>query len=284
MQRPTLSTVCATFALLAAWGCSSKSEDTSTPNAVPVICEAPGYAVDTEAIQIDRVRAKLRVPSGDPASGLPVQVCGIDACVPSNADRSGTLNVPLNQKMILPALKYGDGFDYAELAAPLTEDNLDLGELIALPLPPLSAGAKFPKSGAVTSGEVTLQLASNGSVEHDRLSYSDDSELVFRSVAVPVADSPQALPPRFGFELAYGLAPLGTTFCPAANLSLKNTLDWPSGTEVEVFVQGLDVTEKWAPYGSWLQVAEAVVSSDGKRIETTSGGVPILSSIAVRRK
>ena len=92
------------------------------------------------------------------------------------------------------------------------------------------------------------------------------------------------MPPSFGFELAYGLAPLGTTFCPAAKLSLKNTLDWPPGTDVEVFVQGLDVSEKWAPYGSWLEVAEARVSSDGKSIDTTSGGIPILSSIALRRK
>jgi hypothetical protein len=99
-----------------------------------------------------------------------------------------------------------------------------------------------------------------------------------------VAESRQALPESFGFELAYGLAPLGTTFCPPAKISLKNTLDWSPGTEVEVFVQGLDVTEKWAPYATWLMVGEARVSSDGSSIDSTSGGIPILSSIALRRK
>jgi len=80
------------------------------------------------------------------------------------------------------------------------------------------------------------------------------------------------------------LAPLGTTFCPPAGLSLKNTPEWSAGTEVEVFVQGLNVNEKWAPYGTWVKVAEARVSSDGSSIDTTSGGIPILSSIALSRK
>ncbi|HEY3256510.1 MAG TPA: hypothetical protein VGJ91_21270, partial [Polyangiaceae bacterium] len=131
---------------------------------------------------------------------------------------------------------------------------------------------------------LTLYLDKNGSFEHDLLTYSDDSELVFRSVPVPVANSQRALPPNLAIELAYGLAPLGTTFCPPAQLSLKNSARWPAGTEVEVFVQGLDVSEDWAPYGTWLSVAEARVSSDGKSIDTTSGGIPILSSIALRRK
>jgi hypothetical protein len=223
------------------------------------------------------------LPSGEAAADLPVQVCGLNACLTYNASPSGALNVKPKQSLVLPAFKYGDGFDFAELAVPLAQAEQDLGELIALPLPPLAQGVKFPKSGAVTSGDLTLVLASNGSVAHDTLTYHDD-ELVLRSVAVPVADSAQALPPSFGFELAYGLAPLGSTFCPPAKLSLKNTLNWAPGSEVEVFVQGLDVSEKWAPYGTWLQVAEGRVSSDGKSIDTTSGGIPILSSIALRRK
>ncbi|HEY0466526.1 MAG TPA: hypothetical protein VGC79_20095 [Polyangiaceae bacterium] len=282
MQRPTTLTLAAGLALWASFGCSSTDEDVSS--APPPVCEAPGYSVDTRAITVNQVRATLSVPSGEPAAALPVQVCGINVCLTYNANASGALDVKPHQSMVLPALKYGDGFDFAELAAPLTEAEQDLGELIALPLPPLSEGSKFPKSGALSNGDLTLHLDAHGSFEHDLLTYSDDAELVFRSVAVPIAQSPQALPKSLGFELAYGLAPLGTTFCPAAKISLKNTLDWAPGTEVEVFVQGLDVSEKWAPYGSWLQVAEARVSDDGKSIDTTDGGIPILSSIALRRK
>ena len=269
---------------MASFGCGSESNPTSSPSTQPVLCEAPGYHVEAQAVVIEQVRATIRLPSGELAARLPVQVCGINNCFVDDTDDNGKLNVTPGAALVLPALKYGDGFDFAELAVPLgTEAKQDLGELVALPLPALSEGAKFPKSGALTSGDLTLHLDSKGSFEHDILTYSDD-QLVFRSVPVPLADSPQALPARFGFELAYGVAPLGTTFCPTAKLSLKNTSDWAPGTRVEVFVQGLDVSEKWAPYGSWLSVAEARVSNDGSSIDTTSGGIPILSSIALRRK
>jgi hypothetical protein len=238
-----------------------------------------------EPVPLAHVRASIRLPSGEHAAYLPVQVCGINNCIVDKTDESGKLNVaPGEPPLVLPALKYGDGFDFAELAVQLgSEPTQDLGELVALPLPTLAEGTPFPKSGPLTNGDLTLQLDSAGSLEHDTLSYSDD-QLLFRSVPVPIADSQQALPESFGFELAYGVAPLGTTFCPAAKLSLKNSAKWPAGTEVEVFVQGLDVSAKWAPYGTWQQVAEARVSSDGSRIDTTSGGIPILSSIALRRK
>jgi len=251
---------------------------------MPAVCDAPGYYVEADSTDIKQVTAKLLLPSGEAAAALPVQVCGIDTCLKYKANQSGVLNVSPEQSLIRPALKYGDGFDFAELAIPLADGTQNLGELVAMPLPAFAEGAKFPKAGPVTSGDVTLELASNAKVEHDNLTYSDPSELVFRSVEVPIAESEKALPPEFGFELAYGLAPIGSTFCPAAGLSLKNTLAWAPGTEVEVFVQGLDVAENWAPYGTWQPVAEARVSSDGKTIDTTSGGIPILSSIALRRK
>jgi len=270
---------------LASWlSLACGSSDETVASAPPAVCEAPGYHVESSAFTVNQVRAALSMPSGEPASALPVQVCGLNVCLPYKANQSGLLNVAPHQSMVLPAFKYGDGFDFAELAVPLGAAEQDLGELVALPLPPLSEGAKFPNSGALSNGDLTLHLDVHGGFEHDVLTYSDESARVFRSVSVPIAQSAQALPPSFGFELAYGLAPLGTTFCPAAKLSLKNTLDWPPETDVEVFVQGLDVSEKWAPYGSWLQVAEARVSSDGQSIDTTSGGIPILSSIALRRK
>jgi len=283
MHRAKPPSICVSLALFAALGCGSTSDPATQPSPTPAVCDAPDYSVASDAIQVDRVRATLRVPSGDAAADLPVQVCGIDACLPFKANSNGVLNVSPRRPMVRPALKYGDGFDYAELAIPLTEADQNVGELVALPLPPVSEGSKFPNSGAVTSGDLTLKLASNVTVVHDILSYTDD-QLVLRSVPVPLAESEQALPPSAGFELAYGLAPLGTTFCPPAALSLKNTQNWLPSTEVEVFVQGLAVDEKWAPYASWLKVADARVSKDGKSIDTTSGGIPILSSIALRRK
>jgi hypothetical protein len=214
-----------------------------------------------------------------------VQVCGINVCFNGMTNAAGKTVVAPDMSLSAPAFKYGDGFDYAKLAAPLgSQTTQDLGDLLALPLPSYADGAAFPASGEVTSGDVTLILASGASVTHDLLTYTDPSELVFRSVQIPLAQSTRALDPSLGFELGYALAPVSSVFCPAAGLRVKNTLGWAANTQVEVFVQGLEVDEKWAPYGNFVQVADAAVSADASAIETTSGGIPILSSIALRRK
>src|SRR6188768_2855874 len=286
MQLPPALELYASLVFLAAVGCGSTSDNPGPTHTTPPVCTAPGYAVESDGTQINSVLASLVLPTGEVAADLAVQVCGLDSCLNYKSKQNGVVQESPARMMIRPAFKYGDRFDFAEFAVPLSEKDTKLGTVVALPLPSYAAGVQFPKSGggAVSNGDLTLHLDANGSFEHDILSYSDESELVFRSVAVPLAESEQAFPPGWGFDLAYGLAPLGTTFCPPAKLSLKNTLAWPPDTEVEVYVQGLDVSEDWAPYGSWTQVAEARVSGDGKSIDTTSGGLPILSSIALSRK
>jgi hypothetical protein len=184
-----------------------------------------------------------------------------------------------------PAFKYGDGYDYAELAISLSSTpKQDLGRLIAWPLPSYADGASFAKKGAVVNGDLTLFMDRADQASHDQLNYPDAAQQVLRTVSVPIAMGGAALDPHFGFELAYGVAPIGTTFCPAARFSLKNSLAWPAATEVEVFVQGLATDQAWAPYGSWVKVADASVSTDGRSIDSTNGGIPILTSIAERRK
>jgi hypothetical protein len=273
------------FGLSTLAGCSSSKPLTPGVTLTPAVCSAPGYHVDSAAVTIDQVDATLEDPSGAPVVNLPVQVCGINQCFTGSTNAAGKTSVAPHSALERPAFKYGDGFDFGELAVLLSSaPSQNLGELVALPLPAYADGALFPTSGPVKSGDLTLLLDSGTTVVHDRLSYSDDAELVLRSTAVPVARSSQALDPSFGFELAYAVAPIGTTFCPAARVSLSNSLSWAPGTEVELFVQGLDVSEEWAPYGTWLKVGEASVSSDGSSIDSTSGGIPILSAIAVRRK
>ncbi len=265
-------------------GTSGRSAGAGGAGPSPV-CTAPGYPSDAPATEIDEVDAKIADPSGAAVPNLLVQVCGLDVCVNGTTNGTGTTAVTPQVKLLSPAFKYGDGFLFAKLAAKLgLEAHQDLGNVVALPLPDYANGAAFPKSGETTNGDVTLVLADGGKVAHDLLTYTDDSELVFRSVPIPLADSTQAVDPSLGFELGYALAPVSTTFCPAAGLRVKNSLSWAAGTAVEVFVQGLEVDEKWAPYGGWVKVAEASVGTDGSSIETTSGGIPILSSIALRRK
>lgn len=248
-------------------------------------CAGPGYHVEADALPLERVSALLVNPSGIPLANVNVQVCGINQCYPGASDAGGKAVVPVDEPLVSPAFKYGDGYDFAELAVPLgSKPDQSLGRVVVVPLPANDQGAAFATSGAVSNGDLTLQLEPGTTVDFDELSYPDAVEQVFRSAAVPLADSELAFPTSFGFELGYGVAPLLTKFCPAAGLSLKNTLDWAPGTEVEVFVQGLETDELWAAYGTWTKVADASVSSDGLSIDTTSGGIPVLSSIALRRK
>jgi hypothetical protein len=277
------------FGLSTLAGCSSSKPLTPgvplTSEVPPAVCSGTGSHGDSASVMIDQVDATLKDPSGAPVVNLPVQVCGINQCVNGSTNAAGKTSVAPHSAFERPAFKYGDGFDFGELAVLLSgAPSQNLGELVALPLPAYADGAVFPKSGPVKSGDLTLFVDSGTTVVHDRLSYSDDAELVLRSTAVPVAQSSQALDLGFGFELAYAVAPIGTTFCPAARISVRNSLAWAPGTEVELFVQGLAVSEEWAAYGTWSKVGEASVSSDGSSIDTTSGGIPILSAIAVRRK
>ena len=281
MRRSPKLTIAALSAL-ALFGCSSSD---ASPVA-PVVCTAPGYAADPQPdpVAIEQVTASFRDPSGAAVPNLNLQLCGIDQCRNGKSNALGKIDIaPESPNIVLPALKYGDGYDFAELAILLgSSPKQDLGELLALPLPAFADGAVFPKQGSVTNGDLTLFIDDAKQVDHNELNYTDDSEFVFRTVPVPLEASAQAL--DSSFELAYGVAPLGTKFCPPAKLSVKNTLAWPPGTDVEIFVQGLETDELWAPYASWLRVADARVSSDGSSIDTVSGGITILSAIALRRK
>jgi hypothetical protein len=269
-------------------GCSS-SDAADAPGA-PVECNPPGFPNDPAELDT-QVTATLVDPSGAVAAEVRTQMCGVNLCDTSTSDASGRVSMTSSRPLVQPAFKYGDGFDFAELAVRLNDaGEHDLGELVVVPLPGYVDGAVFPKSGGqVTNGDLTLKLEPGTVIELDTLTYGAESDRTFRTAPIPVDASKQALPEEFGFELAYGISPINTHFCPAAALSLPNSLSWEAGTEVEVFVQGLetgsvDIGPGFAPYGAWTKVADAQVSKDGSTISTTEGGIPVLSSIALRRK
>lgn len=271
-------------------GCSSSDATDSQP-AAPQTCVGPGFPNDPAEVDLSRVTATLVQPDGSPAANVNIQVCGVNQCLYGASTPLGKVSVPVTQPLVQPAFKYGNGYELVELAVQITDPAAQsLGQMVAIPLPDFADGAVFPKSsGSVSNGDVTLKIAAGTTIGFDELTYLDPNERTFRSAAIPLESSQQALPADFGFELAYGLAPIATRLCPAAQLSLLNTPEWSAGTELEVFVQGLEpgtLTDgpEWAPYGSWTKVAEAVVSKDGSSIDTTSGGIPILSSVALRRK
>jgi hypothetical protein len=83
--------------------------------------------------------------------------------------------------------------------------------------------------------------------------------------------------------MAFALAPLETVICPSPALSIENTAELAAGTELELFVQGLDVSEEWAGYARWQKAGEGSVSDDGATLEFPDG-VPVLTAIGVREK
>src|ERR1041384_3701612 len=85
------------------------------------------------------------------------------------------------------------------------------------------------------------------------------------------------------FVVGYALSPLETRICPNPALSLDNTPSLATGTELELYLLGLDAEEEFVPYARWQKVAEGRVSDDGSSLEFPDG-VPLLTAVAVKVK
>ncbi len=96
--------------------------------------------------------------------------------------------------------------------------------------------------------------------------------------------SPLPLAGQFDFRgKVYRFAPFDTVLDPPAPMTFPNTLAWPAGVTVDVFVHGLDVAETHAPFGGWKATGTATVSADAKTMRTNEG-VPVLSLVGLRRR
>ena len=140
--------------------------------------------------------------------------------------------------------------------------------------------AAFTPGTAVTSGGVTLTLAPNAHVDVvDALNY-EESQRGFRAVQLPEKAVAQLAQ---DFVAAWALSPVETRICPSPGLSLENTTELAPGTPIELFMLGVDVLEKWAPYGGWQRVSEGEVGADGATLDFPDGP-PLLTAIGVREK
>lgn len=214
-----------------------------------------------------------------------VNVCSFDLCIPGKVDEAGAAKVQntlTGPGLRRPALTIGDGRSFLEIAYPLADAaDQALGPVVAIRLPPVAQGVPIVTGGSTTAGGVTLVTASDTRVDHDELSYAPDQRGLR---AVTLAEVPAAIDPAEHLELIVGLAPQGTTFCPAASASFPNSRGWPAGTDVEILVQGVDLEQRFAPYGGWAKVSNARVTADGKAIVTSPGeGLPVLTVVGLRR-
>jgi hypothetical protein len=217
---------------------------------------------------------------GEPTSSGLVQICGKDQCINANVPETGELDEPVERSMNAPACKFGNGKAWGKLAIPLAAGDSELGTLTAVTLPPFSAGVVLEAGKSASSGGVTLTLSDDARVEIDTLTYEDEREFGFRAARLPEATLERL---GQGFVLGFALSPVETHICPSPALSIENSADLPAGSELELFMHGLDVLEVWAPYAGWQKVGEGSVSDDGQTLEFPEG-VSVLTAIGVREK
>lgn len=249
----------------------------------PIKCEGPGYAGGEQDVMIGVVTASVLDQNGQPAKMTSAQVCGTDICLSETTSDAGTVTVLVNDTLKAPAFKYGDGFGYAKLAVPLDAGDTTFTDIVTAKLPDVGTGDLFVPGASATSNGVTIDIPAGGYAEYDTLVYEDETTQGFRIAEIPVGPDVPALDPTLGLDAVWGAAPLETVFCPPATLHVPNVPGYAAGADVEVFIQGLDALQHWAPYGKWHKVSDAKVSADGSEIVTVDG-IPVLSTFGVRLK
>ncbi len=259
------------------------------------VCPGPGYAVEASPRTIKSLDAKILSPEGAPLDKFPVQLCGIDLCANGKTNASGQVTYcstpgvcPIgfkNLTEVRPAFKHGSGLTHARFAYSLPEgqDTFDLGEVVAVPIPPPGTGTVLEAGTTATSGQISLSVPQDALVEIDELSFETPEDRQFRARVVPTDELPAAVDPALGLELVVALAPTEAHLCPAATLSVPNVSGFEAGAVLEVFLHGVSVEEHWAPYAGWAKITEARVSADGETL-TTDGGIHELSVVGFRRK
>jgi hypothetical protein len=264
--------------------CSSEPLEGDEPDTPE--CVAPDIEPSVAEPQyVGSVSATVLGVDGEPLPSDPlVQVCGLDLCINAKTGSNGAVSVGVAQEMKLPALKYGDGLTSGKLALllPPPTDEVRVGTVRA-PVLPVS-GAPIVAGKTASSNGVDLFVEKGALVDFDTLVYQSDDEQAFRAAPLLPEDAPKGFDQGLGFDLYYALAPLETEFCPPAGLSVPNLAELDAGTEVEFFIQGLEVDELYAPYAGFAPVAEGRVSDDGESISIERGGLPVLSLVAIRAK
>lgn len=240
----------------------------------------PNHKTDAQSVLVGHVAGQLVDEQGQPTSAGLVQVCGKNICINAHVGDNGKLDEDVGQELNAPACKFGDGLQWGKLALPIPAGDAQLGTLMTARLPDFADAAAFTPGAAISSGGVTLTLASDARVEIDSLTYEDEAQQGFRAVALP---EPAVTQLEQDFVAGWALSPVETHICPSPALSLENTPRLAPGVALDLFVLGVDVAEAWAPYGGWEKIGEGQVSDDGATLEFPDG-LPLLTAIGVREK
>jgi len=289
VSRRTTAILSVVLTSATAFGCGSEkkppADGTGGAPAAAECPEAPGYSEPVEPQRVDWVTAQLVDADGSGVGEEFVQLCGLDVCLNGKTTPRGGLKIDAGTLFRKPALKPGEGLQTVRFALLLPangEPTVALGEVRTVRMPALGSGAALVAGSVVSSGGLSLELAENAEIEIDQLTFRTPEQQQLRALRIEPAALSQIIPEELGFELVYAASPPDTLFCPAAKLLVENTANFEAGSRIGVFLHGVDVEERFAPYGGWAQVAEARVSDDGASIET-SDGLPMLGLLGFKR-
>jgi len=251
-------------------------------------CTPASYPQGTDAVVVNTVTGDVMDLDGNPAAGLPAEVCGFNVCAAAEqVDASGHLTMNAGGASLTEGLLlYGDGIEWVRLFAPLPNPpDVALGTFSAARLPGAAQGAALVLGQDAVSGDVTLHLDASAYVEFDVLTYCTPDEQIFRAVTIPVDGSVTlpAVTQALGFEMLFGMAPVSAMICPAAKMTVPNAPGWTANAPVEFLLQGTSVFQEWAVMGEWTKVSDGAVSADGLTVSTADGqGIPEIGTIGVR--
>lgn len=268
---------------------SSTSTSSGTGGELPT-CPGMGYGGGETPANPHSVTAIVVDQNGAPVANQPVYICGVDICSdPGKTGADGKVTITTTLAMKKPAFKFGDAVAYSELAIPLSAADTDVGT-VGTPKLPATGGALTAGADAV-SGDLKVSIAAGANVTINELIYDTTEKQQLRAVEMPLTNetavlgSVQINGAPANFEVLYGLAPAGTTVCPAAKVTVPNSKAWPAGTAVEFYVMTVDAGQEFAPYAGWAKASDGAVSADGATISTADGGGFIyLDNFAIRKK
>ncbi len=265
-------------------GTTSTSTSTGAGGGDVGPCGAPGYGGGEKAQMVETADADVVDGEGAPLLDYFVTLCSLDLCINGVTDGTGHARIEHFGKMKKPAFKLGDGAVHVKMAVPAGPSPvIALAGPIWLPALP-SKGAPLAAGQTATSGDVSVTLAKDATLEFELEHYPTHAMQELRAVALPV-DKSAALIDGEGLEIVYGVGPTNTKICPPATVSVPNSLGWDAGQEVDFFLHGVNVEQDFAPYAGWARIAGGKVSADGKAIETLAGeGFPVLGVIGLKRR
>lgn len=260
-------------------------------------CEAQNGSAPPAGWQcVKTVDAVLVGVDGAPLAGANVTACGRNICNYAKSDASGKVHFDVYQYMDAPAFKVPAETPYVQFAwlLPKEKEVHDLGTIKLVPLP--VDGAEIQDNGGmpttaaqtVTNGGVSLELPAQTTITIDTLTLQTPDQQAFRALVLDDAQLPPSVDPSLGLGMVVSLGPLDTLVDPPAAITLPNPKGWAAGSQVELFLHGVDLTSAAkAPYGKWQAIGTGTVAQDGKSISSDPGagnGVPELSLLGVRPK